>query len=105
MGPGHSLALLSFFNYLYTSGYPAQWHTGIVLPIPKSNQRPTAKSSFRPITLTECLSKVLGKMINRRLQSFLEIISLSPLIRVVFVLVIALLMVFHVWNLLHDRSS
>ena len=75
MGPGHSLALLSFFNYLYTSGYPAQWHTGIVMPIPKPQQRQTAKSSFRPITLTECLSKVLGKMVNRRLQSFLESIS------------------------------
>ena len=45
---------------------------GTIIPIPKPNKSPTKCESHRPITLTNCPSKVFEKIINRRLQYFLE---------------------------------
>ena len=73
--PEHQLQLLKFLNFVFNSGYPEQWREGEVLPIPKPQKAPSQKSSFRPITLTNCLSKLYGKMITRRLQCHLESIN------------------------------
>jgi hypothetical protein len=67
--------LLSFFNYIYSNGYPHQWREGHIIPILKPHKTATLLSSYRPITLTNCLAKLLGKMVNRRLQHFLESIE------------------------------
>ena len=66
------LTLLHFFNYIFQTGYLSQWHVGIISPILKPSLTTTDKYSYRPITLIDCLSKILGKMVNRRLQAFLE---------------------------------
>ena len=68
------LTLLRFFNYIFQNGYPSQWHVGVISisPIFKPSLTTTDKYSYRPITLTDCLSKILGKMVTRRLQAFLE---------------------------------
>ena len=57
----HQCNLLSFFNFLFCSGYPDQWHTGVVTPIGKPFQCRTRLISYRFITLTDCLSKDLSK--------------------------------------------
>ena len=67
------LTLLRFFNYIWLSGYPSQWHVRVISPILKPSLTTTDKYSYRLITLTDCLSKILGKMVNRRLQAFLEL--------------------------------
>ena len=64
--------LLTFYNYLYKTGYPHQWRESIIIPIPKPNKNLTSPSSYRPIALTNCLSKIMEKMVNRRLLHLLE---------------------------------
>jgi ribonuclease HI len=71
----HRQEHLKFFNYIYSTGYPHQWREGHIVPIPKPGKVATDRSSYRPITLTNCLSKVLGKIANRRLQCFIETAS------------------------------
>ena len=64
--------LLSFFNYLYKTDIPEQWKEAKVIPILKPNKPSHTKTSYRPIALLSCLSKLMEKMVNRRLLSFLE---------------------------------
>ena len=64
--------LLLFYNYIWNSTLPCQWKHSIVVPILKPGKIATATSSFRPIALTNCLCKIMEKMINRRLQLFIE---------------------------------
>ena len=67
--------LLEFYNYVYKTGYPHQWREGSTVPICKPNKNPANKQSYRPITLLSCLSKLLDKMVTRRLQQHLETIK------------------------------
>uniref|UniRef100_A0A2P2I0P6 RNA-directed DNA polymerase from mobile element jockey n=1 Tax=Hirondellea gigas TaxID=1518452 RepID=A0A2P2I0P6_9CRUS len=64
--------MLSFFNYIYHTGFPHQWREATVIPILKVGKTATATSSYRPIALTNCICKIMEKMINWRLQAFLE---------------------------------
>ena len=66
------LQLLNFYNYIYNTGYPDQWKEGLVISLKKPTKLPTSCDAYRPITLTNTLAKLLGKMVNRRLQGFLE---------------------------------
>ena len=72
--PAPQLAkLLSFYNYLWANGlFPDQWSTAIVLPFLKPGKPKHVASSYRPISLTSCLSKVMEKMVLFRLAVFLE---------------------------------
>ena len=65
-------SLLSFYNYIFKEGFPGQWKVAITLPLPKPNKPHTSKQSYRPIALLNVLSKVVEKMVNRRLLSYLE---------------------------------
>ena len=64
--------LLKFYNNQYQTGYPNQWRESIIVPIPKPNKILTSPSSYRPIALTNCMSKIMERMINRRLLHHLE---------------------------------
>jgi ribonuclease HI len=66
------LQLLAFFNHIFSTGFPDQWREGLIVPILKPGKPATNVSSYRPIALTNCLSKLLEKMLNQRLQAFLE---------------------------------
>ena len=70
--PSHLAHLLAFYNYIFQTGYPHQWREGHILPLPKPGKVPSLTSSYRPITLLNCLSKLYEKLLTRRLQSFLE---------------------------------
>ena len=65
-------ALLDFYNYIYENGFPHQWREAMIIPILKPNKPATSPSSYRPIALTNCICKILEKMINWRLQKILE---------------------------------
>ena len=66
------LSLLDFYNYIFQTGFPHQWRMGLIVPIAKPNKIATSKLSFRSITLTNCLCKLMGKVLNKRLQHTLE---------------------------------
>lgn len=76
---GRSL-VLQILNSIFASGvYPDVWRTSIVLPLLKEGKPPGIPSSYRPISLTSCLSKLLETLVNYRLIFFLETNSLlSP---------------------------
>ena len=65
--------ILNFFNFLYlNNGFPMQWREALVVPILKPGKLASDVSSYRPIALTNCLCKVLEKIINKRLNLYLE---------------------------------
>uniref|UniRef100_A0A1Y1LYI2 Reverse transcriptase domain-containing protein n=1 Tax=Photinus pyralis TaxID=7054 RepID=A0A1Y1LYI2_PHOPY len=51
---------------------PREWKKAIVVPIPKPGKDPLFSKNYRPISLTSCLGKLLEKMVNVRLQFYLE---------------------------------
>lgn len=65
-------SLLAFFNFLWEHGFPHQWREATVIPLLKHGKPAHDCSSYRPIALTNCLCKLLEKMVNWRLQGFLE---------------------------------
>src|SRR5436190_20639370 len=65
--------LLNLYNNIFQGHtYPSSWSSSIIIPLLKQGQDKTSASSYRPISLTSCLSKVLERMVNRRLVWFLE---------------------------------
>jgi len=66
------LTLLTFYNYIFNTGFPEQWRESIIIPLLKPGKTATLATSYRPIALTNVLCKTLEKIINWRLQAFLE---------------------------------
>jgi ribonuclease HI len=67
------VTLLELLNKVWHSGeFPTSWRNAIVVPIPKPNCRNPGTESFRPISLTSCMAKLLERIINRRLITELE---------------------------------
>ena len=65
--------LLAYYNYIWKNSlFPDEWRTAIVLPFLKPNKPPGSLSSYRPISLTSCLCKLLEKMVLIRLNWYLE---------------------------------
>lgn len=53
--------------------FPKQWKTSVVLVLPKPNREDyNLTSSYRPISLTSHLSKLLERIINTSLMNYLE---------------------------------
>lgn len=66
-------SLLTILNNIWTSGnFPDSWRRATVIPVPKPNKDKTDPSSYRPISLTSCLCKIMERMINVRLVWYLE---------------------------------
>lgn len=65
--------LLDFFNYLWTNNkFPTKWSEAITVPILKNNKPRYDTESYRPISLTCSMSKLMEKIINKRLLWKLE---------------------------------
>lgn len=65
--------LLDLFNKIWNNGIiPESWKEGLVIPIPKPDKDRNNADSYRPITLLNCIGKILEKMVNRRLITLLE---------------------------------
>ena len=65
--------ILDFYNAIWSTGQvPMAWKHAIVLPILKNGKDRTVPSSYRPISLTSILSKVMEKMASNRLQWYME---------------------------------
>lgn len=61
----HLLHLLN--SMLQSSFVPADWKQATIIPIRKPDKPADSPESYRPISLTSCLGKVMEKIINRRL--------------------------------------
>ena len=64
----HLPALLETLNKVWrTAELPAVWKVSHVIPIPKPGKPHAALSSYRPISLTSCVGKLLERLVLRRL--------------------------------------
>ena len=72
--------LLYIFNLSWTwHSFPSIWKTSSMIPIHKMGKPLDSPASFRPISLTSCVSKLFEHIILSRLLFFLEFNSiLSP---------------------------
>jgi ribonuclease HI len=73
LGSPAKTKLLQIFNICWTSGkVPQTWREAIMIPLKKPGKDSTTASSYRPISLTSCLCKTMERIINLRLQWYLE---------------------------------
>ncbi|GBL74320.1 hypothetical protein AVEN_235304-1 [Araneus ventricosus] len=65
--------LLHLYNRIWHEHcFPFSWQQAIIIPIPKPGKDPSNPLNYRPIALTNCLCKLMEKMVNRRLVYYLE---------------------------------
>ena len=65
--------LLNIFNLSWTShSFPSIWKISSIIPIHKMGKPLDSPASFRPISLTSCVSKLFERIILYRLLFFLE---------------------------------
>ena len=68
------LLLLSLFNRSWHSHtFPSRWKPTTIIPIHKPGKPTSSPSSFRPISLTSCISKLFEHLILSRLTFYLEL--------------------------------
>ena len=66
-------SLLRIFNQVWHTGtFPDSWKEAVIVPIPKPGKDSTNPANYRPIALTSCICKTMERMINDRLDWFLE---------------------------------
>ena len=72
----HANAISHFtdiLNRLFSLGtYPTIWKLAIIIPLLKPLKDPSNPLSYRPISLLSSLSKILVKILNKRLSWYLE---------------------------------
>lgn len=65
--------LLQIYNNIWLSGtIPEDWKSSYTIPIPKPNKPTQEIDSYRPISLLNCIGKIMERMVNRRLMTELE---------------------------------
>ena len=78
--PDESLPfILRLFNSSWSLGHePATWKLQHIIPILKPGKDPSVPASYRPISLTSCFGKLMEKMVQARLDWWLESCNLLP---------------------------
>ena len=67
------MILHKFFNLCFSSGLnPTDWDYSNIKPIPKKDKDPRDPLNNRCITIMCCVSKIYSKILNSRLQKYLE---------------------------------
>ena len=73
LGATAKIKLLDLFNRSWQSGkVPAEWKVAVIKPLPKQGKDLTLTASYRPISLTSCVCKLLERMVNARLATLVE---------------------------------
>jgi exonuclease III len=66
--------LLQIYNTLWSEDrFPTMWRQAIIIPIAKPGKDPSNPNHYRPISLTNCLCKIMERLINSRLVWYLEL--------------------------------
>jgi len=69
---GHE-AILHLFNTVWSNGVlPDDWHHSVVIPVLKPGKSPETLGSYRPISLTSTLCKLMERLVTSRLVWYLE---------------------------------
>ena len=67
------LLLLYMFNHIWlTQDFPTSWKTAIIIHVPKPGKVFSDPGGYRPISFTSCLCKTMERMVNSRLNWYLE---------------------------------
>lgn len=65
--------LLQLYNFVYKKQvFPDSWREALVIPILKPGKIPSLQSSYRPISLTCNMCKILEKIISKRIRWYVE---------------------------------
>ncbi|KAH8604097.1 hypothetical protein ERJ75_001746500 [Trypanosoma vivax] len=65
--------ILRLFNYSLRAGkVPAKWRQGIIVPLLKPNKPANSMASFRPVTLTSTLCKLMERIVARGVRDWIE---------------------------------
>jgi ribonuclease HI len=65
--------LLKFYNEIWHRGIiPQAWRHAVILPLRKIDKPASDPASYRPISLTSCLCKIMEKLVTTRLTFYLE---------------------------------
>ena len=63
--------ILAMYNQIWESGtLPADWKNADVIPILKPGRQPNEASSYRPISLTSTLCKIMDKLVTKSANIF-----------------------------------
>ena len=78
-----STAAIAHLSSLFTSAltlgnFPSSWKQAKVIAIPKPRKPPTHPDSYRPISLLSAISKLLERLIARRLEQHAQQTNLIP---------------------------
>lgn len=69
----YQMELLNIYNQsLITGEMPKIWKKSYIIPIQKPKKPKEEFSSYRPISLLSCLGKLLERIIQKRLETYLE---------------------------------
>ncbi|KAG0444799.1 hypothetical protein HPB47_013367 [Ixodes persulcatus] len=78
----HYPNLLDALNHVWqTSEIPDAWKLSHVIPIPKSGKPLTSPESYRPISMTSCVGKLLERLVLRRLTWHLDATEALPAVK------------------------
>ena len=67
------LKLLEIFNLTWEKGrVPQMWKEAIMIPIHKKGKDKRKSGSYRPISLTSCVAKLMERIVNKRMMHHLE---------------------------------
>ena len=73
LGPVAKEILLRIFNASWkNASVPQAWREATMIPIHKQGKERSKAESYRPISLTSCVGKLMERLINARLTWFLE---------------------------------
>jgi ribonuclease HI len=73
LGPNAISELLAIFNLCFLSAdIPQQWRHAIIIPLLKAGKPASEVDSYRPISLTSCVVKLLERLISNRLYNMAE---------------------------------
>jgi hypothetical protein len=73
------MKLLGVYNKIWKTGdFSTGWTKATVIPILKPGKDPNEPKSYRSISLTSCMCKVMKEIVNRRLQYTIESRKLLP---------------------------
>jgi hypothetical protein len=73
LGPLALNELLAIINQSFREGIcPQIWRNAIIVPLLKSEKPPSMLASYRPISLTSCVVKLMERMLSERLYHLAE---------------------------------